>query len=566
MEIHPIDVSNIGRETFNINIMQLKNDKKLLKLYSQNIQLLINSINDNRNSLKKAMKEMDKYSPMDHPFCFLKKFQIIINAYHSYFKIFWGKSQKILEHLNNEVDSNLSMISTFLSNNQLIIENIKLKSEFISKQNEIVLNSFQETEKAIMDDYFKLTYNLKFNNNEDKSIRPTKEELINDSHKVENDFLAFSLEIKDLIKKYIQEYNSNIKKLKSKMIDLSNITKNDILSIKELFKDVYNELLNSTENDFQSLESFDINSIENEQSLNKYLIYEIKENDLSECFKPQLYQFQIKEKFNIRLNKLYDFKETNSTMNLSVTKKDIYNIMEQIYSYHFNMIDKSYNLGLEKNKLEIIEKTGKLLGYDFLKNNKIEVEIFPENEVNNFINYLFTNEEYLMQFFIVLNNFRADGDLEFTEAQFDIFKNIFCKASDYLLEHCINQLYYLIIILSQTFYKLNNGKKHFLQEEIKEKEFFINTQFWIDFISDMINDELNKMEEYSKEICEDEEKKKVRKDEIIFSKFLSLVPSFNGFSLSKESLLSITNTLFEKYNIKEERKESFFSLITKLKN
>ena len=117
--------------------MQLKNDKKLLKLYSQNIQLLINSINDNRNSLKKAMKEMDKYSPMDHPFCFLKKFQIIINAYHSYFKIFWGKSQKILEHLNNEVDSNLSMISTFLSNNQLIIENIKLKSEFISKQNEI---------------------------------------------------------------------------------------------------------------------------------------------------------------------------------------------------------------------------------------------------------------------------------------------------------------------------------------------------------------------------------------------------------------------------------------------
>lgn len=253
-------------------------------------------------------------------------------------------------------------------------------------------------------------------------------------------------------------------------------------------------------------------------------------------------------------------------MNLSVTKKDIYNIMEQIYSYHFNMIDKSYNLGLEKNKLEIIEKTGKLLGYDFLKNNKIEVEIFPENEVNNFINYLFTNEEYLMQFFIVLNNFRADGDLEFTEAQFDIFKNIFCKASDYLLEHCINQLYYLIIILSQTFYKLNNGKKHFLQEEIKEKEFFINTQFWIDFISDMINDELNKMEEYSKEICEDEEKKKVRKDEIIFSKFLSLVPSFNGFSLSKESLLSITNTLFEKYNIKEERKESFFSLITKLKN
>ena len=37
-----------------------------------------------------------------------------------------------------------------------------------------------------MDDYFKLTYNLEFNNNEDKSIRPTKEELINDSQSMVN--------------------------------------------------------------------------------------------------------------------------------------------------------------------------------------------------------------------------------------------------------------------------------------------------------------------------------------------------------------------------------------------
>ena len=41
---------------------------------------------------------------------------------------------------------------------------------------------------------------------------------------------------------------------------------------------------------------------------------------------------------------------------------------------------------------------------------------------------------------------------------------------------------------------MNNGKKYFLQEEIKNKEFFLNNEFWIEFMEDMINKELIKFE------------------------------------------------------------------------
>ena len=37
MKNRVIDLPYIGKDTYNINILQLKNDKKLLKLYFQNI-------------------------------------------------------------------------------------------------------------------------------------------------------------------------------------------------------------------------------------------------------------------------------------------------------------------------------------------------------------------------------------------------------------------------------------------------------------------------------------------------------------------------------------------------
>ena len=549
MKNEVIDLSYIGKDTFNFNISQLKNDKKLLKLYFQNIQLFMNAIEDHNKLLKKIIMEIDKYSPMDHIFNYMKKFEIIIKLHFSYLNNFLEKSRNIIEHLKTSIDSNISIISQFLTDIQETSENIKLKSDFFNKQNQFILTSFSQLENSVIEDYYKI----------DKKNNLNTEQLINDCHKYENDFSVLSNGINSMINGYKDKYNLNMQKIKTNMIELSEKAKTDIINIIEIFKNEFNNISISSNEEIQNLQNFDINNKELEPKLSKYLNYHIEEDELKDLLHPTKYKINLIDMVNKGNHKI---KGTN----IQPTKQDLYNIVELFYSYDFNMIDKTqYDMNIEKNKIEIIKKTEKLLGMDLIKNIKTDIEIFPEDEINNFIEFLFSKEDYLLEFLLCLNFFRTLGNLEFSEEQFNIIKIVFCRASDYLLEHKNKNLYYHLIILSQTYYKLNNGKKYFLQEEIKNKEFFLNNEFWIEFIEEMINKELIKFENQMQNSTKSEEEKSKRKEEVISAYILSLFPSFNNFNLKKESIDSILLAIVDKYNLTEEKREYLFKLFADLK-
>ena len=549
MKNEVIDLSYIGKDTFNFNISQLKNDKKLLKLYFQNIQLFMNAIEDHNKLLKKIIMEIDKYSPMDHIFNYMKKFEIIIKLHFSYLNNFLEKSRNIIEHLKTSIDSNISIISQFLTDIQETSENIKLKSDFFNKQNQFILTSFSQLENSVIEDYYKI----------DKKNNLNTEQLINDCHKYENDFSVLSNGINSMINGYKDKYNLNMQKIKTNMIELSEKAKTDIINIIEIFKNEFNNISISSNEEIQNLQNFDINNKELEPKLSKYLNYHIEEDELKDLLHPTKYKINLIDMVNKCNHKI---KGTN----IQPTKQDLYNIVELFYSYDFNMIDKTqYDMNIEKNKIEIIKKTEKLLGMDLIKNIKTDIEIFPEDEMNNFIDFLFSKEDYLLEFLLCLNFFRTLGNLEFSEEQFNIIKIVFCRASDYLSEHKNKNLYYHLIILSQTYYKLNNGKKYFLQEEIKNKEFFLNNEFWIEFIEEMINKELIKFENQMQNSTKSEEEKSKRKEEVISAYILSLFPSFNNFNLKKESIDSILLAIVDKYNLTEEKREYLFKLFADLK-
>ena len=549
MKNEVIDLSYIGKDTFNFNISQLKNDKKLLKLYFQNIQLFMNAIEDHNKLLKKIIMEIDKYSPMDHIFNYMKKFEIIIKLHFSYLNNFLEKSRNIIEHLKTSIDSNISIISQFLTDIQETSENIKLKSDFFNKQNQFILTSFSQLENSVIEDYYKI----------DKKNNLNTEQLINDCHKYENDFSVLSNGINSMINGYKDKYNLNMQKIKTNMIELSEKAKTDIINIIEIFKNEFNNISISSNEEIQNLQNFDINNKELEPKLSKYLNYHIEEDELKDLLHPTKYKINLIDMVNKGNHKI---KGTN----IQPTKQDLYNIVELFYSYDFNMIDKTqYDMNIEKNKIEIIKKTEKLLGMDLIKNIKTDIEIFPEDEMNNFIDFLFSKEDYLLEFLLCLNFFRTLGNLEFSEEQFNIIKIVFCRASDYLSEHKNKNLYYHLIILSQTYYKLNNGKKYFLQEEIKNKEFFLNNEFWIEFIEEMINKELIKFENQMQNSTKSEEEKSKRKEEVISAYILSLFPSFNNFNLKKESIDSILLAIVDKYNLTEEKREYLFKLFADLK-
>ena len=545
MENVGIDLFSIGKETFSKNIVQLKNDKKLLKLLSQNIQLFIKSIEDNKNFLKKISNEINKYSPIDRTFCFIKKFQIILNIHYSYFNNFFEKSQKPLEQLNEHINSNLKNISEFLTDIHDVSENIKLKSNFFDNQNGLLLNLFQDVENSIIEDYFKI------------KSKNSKEQLIYECRKSENDFILLSRDINNMINEYKSKYNSKMKQLKNEMLELNKNINIDILNIVQIAKNELNDSMVLLDNEIQSLKNYDLNNMEYNDNFKKYLIYQLKEDELKDLLKPNKYKISIINKDKIKLQ--------NS--NLDVNSLDIYNIVDIFYSYHFEMIDKTvYNSAIEKNKLNVVENIGKLLGYDFNKKKKKKIEKFSEKEINTFINFLFTKEDYIIKFLTCLNNYRANGNLEFSEDQYNIFKIIFSKASDYLLKNKNEKIYYFLIILSQTFYKIIEGKKYYLVNEIKEKEFFLQINFWSEFIEKMIKEELTKLDHILNDNNITEEKKNSRKNDIIVSKLFSIVPSLNYFNLEKNSINSILLPIINKYNLSEEKKQILFSMLNVFKN
>lgn len=557
-----IDIFDLGENTLNLCYSQLKNDKKILRLYSQDIDKLLNLVEDQKNALKKINREMAKNILIDRPFCFLKKFEILINLQCNYCDCFLENSQKFFENLKETVEATLAIITNFLTKTYDISETIKSKGEILFENNAKAIKSLEEVENIIVDEYLKATYKIDLN-----TVNTNKEQLINDCHNLEKTFNDSKEEIKDIIKKYVIEYNSNIKDIKTKMSNLNEESKKNIKDILSIMKKYLSTLLDDS---IKEIDNFD-NRKSFEDGYSNYLNYEIKEEELFEGLKEEKYSMKIinNEEKNITDLEYYKTKNIKNNNNkkinaITISIDDIYNIVEKIYNYKFELINKEeYNLEIEKQKINISEMTNKLLGYNFHLYEEIERKIMKENELNDFINIIFEKDEYLIEFLTRLNNYRSTGKLELSEDLFNSIKIIFDKASDNLLIKNNKKISDCLIILSQTFYVMKNNEKYFLQKELKKKEYFNSVDFWKNSIENSIVLELERFGDELKKnnIVLDEKKKQKKLDEILFTKIVSFITCLNGFELNREKIDNILIPLMNKYNVKEEMKQSIFPLL-----
>jgi hypothetical protein len=567
-----IDIFDLGKNTFNSCYSQLKNDKKVLRLYSQQIEDYLNSIEESKNILYNINRDIEKNSSIDKPFCFLKKFEIILNLQCNYYDFFLENSQKSFEVLKESIDKNCTTITNFLANTQTLNANIKNKSvEFFDKHNKVIA-SLREVELCTVDDYIINTYKIPIN--KDK-INPNKiEDLINESYKCEKEYNKSLQNMKDIFKNFLTEYNLNMKEIKMAMTKLNDDCKSEILNIINIMKDNCNNLLNLINGASLKIENYDNNNNKFKDGYSEYLNNEIKEEELFEVLNTDKYKLNIINEEEKNISEIKSFKHKNSinkqVKNYIITGNDIYNIVKKIYDYNFETIDKEiYNLSIEKNKLEITKLASKLLGYDFYKHEKLQkTEKMSEDEIINYINFIFLKEDYIIEFLARLNNYRTIGKLELSVDLFNTIKIIFDKAADYLMIKSSDRIYNFLIILSQTFYIVKNNEKYFLQKELLHKEFFRSVEFWNNKLDKTIDEEIERLdEELAKNGVElNENKKNRKKEEILFTKFVSFIASLNGFELEKEKIDKILFPLFEKYNVKEEMKNSILSLLNVYKN
>ena len=247
---------------------------------------------------------------------------------------------------------------------------------------------------------------------------------------------------------------------------------------------------------------------------------------------------------------------------LILNEEDIYNIVSILYNYNFKMLDESeYNLDKEKEKIKVIKLSKKLLSFNI--ENNIH-EIITDEEVNTLYELL-SNKDNIMKFFIILNNYRSTGRCQLPEKVFNIIANIFNKAVDNLFITINLRIKGLILILSQTFYIMENGKKKYLQKVIKDHALFKKEEFWENYLIEYIEEEIINLENNSKNlnIPLSEHNKKIKIYEIILSKIIPISSYMNEFEVKEEIILNISNKIFEKYQIDEEKKIMILSLLQK---
>lgn len=378
----------------------------------------------------------------------------------------------------------------------------------------------------------------------------------------------------------VDNNNDNDENKKEKAIESKDIS--DLSMFKYQIKIIKNPIIHVTEilnneNNKNIIENIDIKE-KNDDNKNNSMINEKNENENKaednkneEEIKEK--EKQIKDKYKeekninekkiIKKENLDNQKEevnNNNDIEFTLNEEDIYNIISILYSYDFKMLDNSqYNLDKEKIKVEIFILSQKLLSFD--AENNIN-ESITDNEVNSLYE-LMNERENIFQFFVMLNNYRTTGRYEATERAFNIIINIFIKTENFLLSKRDMKLEGLLIILSQTFYKMNNGEKIYLQKAIKDHAIFKKDSFWDNYMNDSIEIEINKMnvdeQHITAKLTEEQKKKKI--NDIILSIILPVSTYMKEFEIKYEIILKITNNIFDKYEVDNEGRTMILSLL-----
>ena len=562
-----LDIFEIGKDTFNSHYNTLKITKKNIKNYIGVIDLFTKLINNHKKSLDKVNQEIKKVSQIDKPFNLLKKFEFLLTFYSNYNNLIEEKIITSLENLKKSFNNVMNNIGDYLSFSQQLAMNIKNTSEAYFPKYDKLVESLEETELAIIEEYTKKKYRICLNKQKNKD--KDKDKCAKEALVYEREYLNAEEEIKEKANNYIDEFNSTLKNTKPKMIQLNEDIKNVILNIIEKLKQDYNNFINTLDNESVNVANIDNNDIFKKET-GEFLNYRIKKDENCEILQTiNLERYNIKiikeEEKNLIENDNYNAipKHKKLTKTLSYSSEDIYNIVKIFYDCHFETINKDlYNLDKEKDKIRVIQLIGKILNYNFETHKSVD-SMITQDEKKELMNLIFSSDECLLKFLVCINNFRSTGKYEMDQLTFNEIKIIFDKIADNLLIKNNKKIASFLIILSQTFYVLRNNEKYFLQKEMKKKEYFRAIDFWIEHLESLIEDELKKFEEESKRnsIVYSEERKKKKIEDIVFSKIVSIIASLNGFELEKEKADNILLPVIKKYNLPNEMKESIMSIV-----
>jgi len=462
--------------------------------------------------------------------------------------------QKIIK----ESEINSSTDNLKIKQNNENFEEIKNEFEMkIQKMNQYFLN-FENNNKELFDSYKYIENslaNIIICKNENKKIA-INEIFMQNYQNINNKEKEFSKSKNDLInfkKKYFQSYDIFIdysqKKFKN-LLDMltSNIStfanvflnyfKTAYLEMEQIVKNISN---NEMKIDYSQILFNLVGNIDKNIHVNKYIIKVINDNYIEDKEKIFDYKKLKKENYIIKNDKIF------------LKDEDIYEIVKIMYGQLQFIEEKYYNLSEEQRKLEIKNLTNKLLSFGLKKQYIFSLEEITEindDEVEHLLNLL--NESYYrFNFLKILNLFRAKGTCEMPKREFEITKKIFLYIANKIKEENDFLSSKLILILSQTFYKIENNQKIYLFKYLKNHEMLSNFQVWEKNLNEAIEDDLKRAKINKSDLNSKDNKIINIINNVLLAQILSFYHNMSESGMKEENIKHIIDSLKNKYNINE---------------
>jgi len=540
----------------------INNINTLLKSYTPTFKKI-----NNNNIIKEEEKSEIKYdlevdlSPLD----------TITNELYQNFK----KNIDVIDYFLKGIDAALVNFDVILEQTKLDVEkgkNIYLNSkknflELISeykKENEDIIKDINNIEERIIKFYF-LTKKEKNKNNNKIENEEEINKKIEEIKQKENAFLKKEENKINFFNNFNKEIESGNIIIKNNIFLLIKIFKISIETFFKYFKNIF--ILNPDKNNIskkinkkeefkefelmleKNIKTINNNTIKSSLIQTKYKNYTAKilKNQTHNVTKEIIDKLQ-KEGYELDLNDVY----LNSNDRLYIMKK----------LNEFNLLNKNeYDIEKEKNKIIISQLVDKIFS-----TNEINYEKILEEEAPKLIKYIEEKSDYRSHFFFALGNKRAHSNIILSTKLFDILTKIFIYIADVLLKEKDYNIENSLLILSQTFYRLDNKKKIFLSEKIKSHKLFQSEEIWIEYAKFQISLEvkknilinsatINDLETHQKKLYE-------RNNEIIFAQLLSVNQNMKNLGLDKNKILNIINRLMNFYkNLTDKTKEQIMSFI-----
>ena len=527
-----IDLEKMKNKYKNIKI---KDIYELISLFPKIVQKLINSFNYSATGIDNIIQNLDKI--------LLEKINIEKKEED---ELEFDTAKNNLIKVYRNIDKNKNIFTNKMNN----IEDMIYKySSFIYKENQ-----------NLPEDKNKRDKDKKEKDKNDNLI--TREQLnanIIETKKAETQYLSSFDSISDLEKSYntiSQKYKQNLSKTSLNLThELKQVILDTTLILKTSLSDPLNEIALMLEK---------MNDIEKNKNLTKVVNDSFKTNQSISNQKPKLYKLKL-----LKEPKIIEGKRNPKShiiiLEDGFDQLEYFDTYSTLYTIHtlyenFNLVekDKNFNYKKEFNKLQTKEFSDKLLSY--IKKDKSKITDtgninLKKEEITKF-KELLNDHNNRVVFLQALNTFRSKGLYGIPKDIFDLFNELFILMSNTIGKDKDYHTAKNLIILSQTYYYLNEGNKHYLLEGIQKNEIFQNFKFWEGYTQFTIEKEIIKSIQNDKKNGTLIKKTQKESDDlyatVVFAQVVSVADNMISFNFDTKKIKEIIKPIIKHYNISEE--------------